>query len=301
MADRPSRSNFSPQESGGSSRVAVYNPGMNSYARMERILRWLDEHATSQPTLAEMAAVAGLGESHFHHEFVRWSGVTPEDFVQCLTLADAKERLVRGEAVLETSTEVGLSGPGRLHDLCVSLEAATPGEIKSGGAGLTIHWGLAESPFGPCLLGETDRGICWLSFLEEEMVPADLESEWPRATWVRDDQLAAGRLHALFQGSPEPATLRAWVRGSAFQIQVWRALLEIPNGALSTYGRLATKIGRPGAARAVGTAVGSNPVAFLIPCHRVIRETGAISGYRWGVGRKRALLAWEGAGGDGKE
>jgi AraC family transcriptional regulator of adaptative response/methylated-DNA-[protein]-cysteine methyltransferase len=270
---------------------------MNSYARMENILRWLDEHATSQPTLAEMAAVAGLGESHFHHEFVRWTGVTPKDFVQCLTLADAKERLLRGEAVLETSTEVGLSGPGRLHDLCVSLEAATPGEIKSGGAGLTIRWGIAESPFGPCLLAETTRGICRLSFLEEEINDDEVVADWPRAEWIRDDPHTAHRLGSLFQTSPEPSTLRAWVRGSAFQMRVWRALLEIPNGALSTYGRLATAIGSPGAARAVGTAVGSNPVAFLIPCHRVIRETGAISGYRWGVGRKRALLAWEGARG----
>lgn len=274
---------------------------MNSYARMERILRWLDAHATSQPTLAEMAAVAGLGESHFHHEFVRWTGVTPKDFVQCLTLADAKERLARGEAVLEASTEVGLSGPGRLHDLCVSLEAATPGEIKSGGAGITIHWGIAESPFGPCLLGETARGICLLSFLEEETAPSDLESEWPRAIWIRDDERAARRVDALFRLTPDAAPLRAWLRGSAFQVRVWRALLEIPPGALSTYGRLAAAIGNPGAARAVGSAVGSNPVAFLIPCHRVIRETGAISGYRWGVGRKRALLAWEGTRNDGKE
>lgn len=274
---------------------------MNSYARMERILRWLDSHATSQPTLAEMAAVAGLGESHFHHEFVRWTGVTPKDFVQCLTLADAKERLARGEAVLEASTEVGLSGPGRLHDLCVSLEAATPGEIKSGGAGITIHWGIAESPFGPCLLGETARGICLLSFLEEETAPSDLESSWPHAIWIRDDERATRRVDALFRLTPDAAPLRAWVRGSAFQIRVWRALLEIPPGALSTYGRLAAAIGKPGAARAVGTAVGSNPVAFLIPCHRVIRETGAISGYRWGVGRKRALLAWEGSRNDGKE
>lgn len=268
---------------------------MNSYARMERILRWLDAHATSQPTLAEMAAVAGLGESHFHHDFVRWTGVTPKDFVQCLTLADAKERLARGETVLETSTEVGLSGPGRLHDLCVSLEAATPGEIKSGGAGLTIHWGIAESVFGPCLLAETTRGICRLSFLEEEISANEVVADWPRAEWIRDDELASRRVEALFRRNSDAAPLRAWVRGSAFQTRVWRALLEIPNGALSTYGRLATAIGRPGAARAVGTAVGSNPIAFLIPCHRVIRETGAISGYRWGVGRKRALLAWEGS------
>lgn len=268
---------------------------MNSYARMERIIRWLDAHATLPPTLAEMAAAAGLGESRFHYEFVRWTGVTPEDFVRCLTLADAKERLARGAAVLEASANVGLSGTGRLHDLCISLEAATPGEIKSGGAGLTIHWGLADSPFGPCLLGESPRGICLLSILEKKGVPADLQSSWPHAAWIRDDALAARRLDALFQRAPEPDTLRAWVRGSAFQVRVWRALLEIPSGALSTYGHLAAAIGRPGAARAVGTAVGSNPIAFLIPCHRVIRETGAISGYRWGVGRKRALLAWEGS------
>ncbi len=210
-----------------------------------------------------------------------------------------KERLARGASVFDAATEAGLSGPGRLHDLCVSLEAATPGEVKSGGEGMAIRWGVAGSSFGRCALGESERGICLLSFLdEEEIAPAAVRATWPRAEWTRDDGFAAERIGSLFaphEAREDAAPLRAWVRGSAFQLRVWRALLAIPPGALSTYGRLAKVIGRPGAARAVGTAVGANPVAFLIPCHRVIRETGAISGYRWGVGRKRMLLAWEGA------
>lgn len=275
----------------------AYLRAMNSHARMERILRWLGENAAAQPSLSELAALAGLGESHFHHEFVRWTGVTPKDFVQCLTLSDARERLARGVTVTDTAAEVGLSGSGRLHDLCVSLEAATPGEIRSGGAGLTIRWGEADSPFGHCRIGETARGICLLEFLGEGGEdPAGSFRQFPRAEWIQDDPWAAERIRSVFSEPapvPDGAPLRAWVRGSEFQVKVWRALLSIPPGALTTYGQLAERIGKPGAARAVGTAVGSNPVAVLIPCHRVIRETGAISGYRWGVGRKRALLAWE--------
>lgn len=269
---------------------------MSSYARMERILRWLGENATSQPSLAELAELAGLGESHFHHEFVRWTGITPKDFIAHLTLEDAKTRLLRGSSVLDAAVDSGLSGPGRLHDLCVKLEAATPGEIKSGGAGLTICWGVGATPFGPALLAESERGISRFSFLEGGEDPAAVLSIWPRADWQRDDALIGGRLSRLFlEPEKETEPLRAWVRGSDFQIQVWRALLAIPAGTLSTYGRLAQHLGKPLAARAVGTGVGANPVAWLIPCHRVIRETGAISGYRWGVGRKRALLAWEAA------
>jgi AraC family transcriptional regulator of adaptative response/methylated-DNA-[protein]-cysteine methyltransferase len=276
---------------------------MTSYARIERILRWLGENAVARPSLAEMAALAGLGESHFHHEFVRWTGVTPKDFVQCLTLADARERLVRGSTVTDAAEEVGLSGSGRLHDLCVSLEAATPGEIRGGGAGMTVRWGEGGSPFGLCRIGETARGICLLEFLGEDSAdPAGSFRRFPRACWTRDDPWAEERIGAIFAGAAPGSggvPLRAWVRGSEFQVKVWRALLEIPPGALATYGQLADSVGKSGAARAVGTAVGANPVAFLIPCHRVIRETGAISGYRWGVGRKRALLAWEKALGNG--
>lgn len=271
---------------------------MTSYARMERILLWLDEEAPRQPSLAEMAARAGLSESHFHHEFVRWTGVTPKDFVQCLTLSDARERLARGESVFDASRNAGLSGPGRLHDLCVTLEAATPGELKSGGTGLSILWGTAATPFGLCLYGESPRGICLLSFLdsEKEVEEEAWRQSWPRAEWRRDDEAVSRRLHSLFAPAPEAkAPLRAWVCGSAFQVRVWRALLHIPPGAVTSYGRLAKALASPGAARAVGSAVGANPVAYLIPCHRVIRETGALSGYRWGLGRKRALLAWEAA------
>jgi len=278
-------------------RTLGYLTEMNSHARMERILRWLGENAAAQPSLSELAALAGLGESHFHHEFVRWTGITPKDFVQCLTLSDARERLARGGTVTDTVVEVGLSGSGRLHDLCVSLEAATPGEIRSGGAGLTIRWGEADSPFGLCRIGETPRGICLLEFLGEGgEEPAGSFRRFPGAEWIRDDPWAAERIRSVFTDPgavPGGAPLRAWVRGSEFQVKVWRALLAIPPGALTTYGQLAETIGQAGAARAVGTAVGSNPIAVLIPCHRVIRETGAISGYRWGVGRKRALLAWE--------
>jgi len=268
---------------------------MTSYARMARILRWLDEHASSQPTLAEMASLAGLGESHFHREFVRWTGVTPKDFVQCLTLADARERLARGDSVFDAATGSGLSGPGRLHDLCVSLVAATPGELKAAGEGMEIRWGLAESPFGLCLAGWSGRGICRFEFVESEPTAMEVVSLWPKATWIRDDGMAKCLLGPVFSKDAAGGTgaLRAWVKGTDFQLRVWRALLSIPEGSLATYGAIARTIGKDGAARAVGAAVGANPVALLIPCHRVIRETGAISGYRWGVGRKRALLAWE--------
>ncbi|NLT71009.1 MAG: methylated-DNA--[protein]-cysteine S-methyltransferase [Verrucomicrobiaceae bacterium] len=271
---------------------------MSGYERMERIIRWLDEHHAEQPSLGELAALVGLSEFHFHREFVRWTGITPKDFLQCLTLRHARERLAAGDAVLDAALAAGLSGPGRLHDLCVTLEAATPGEVKRGGAGLRIVWGMALSPFGPALLGETERGICRLDFCENDSSFGKLRAAWPRADFVRDDELAKERIEAIFrqgEAAAAPRNLRALVRGTPFQLRVWRALLEIPVGSLTTYRRLAERIGHPGAARAVGTAVGANSLACLIPCHRVIRETGALSGYRWGVGRKRSLIAWEGA------
>lgn len=271
---------------------------MSGYKRMDRIIRWLDKHHAEQPSLGELAALADLSEFHFHREFVRWTGVTPKDFVQCLTLQHARERLGAGATVLDAALDAGLSGPGRLHDLCVTLEAVTPGEVKSGGAGLEIVWGMAETPFGLSLLGETERGICHLDFCENELSFREIQAAWPNANFFRNDQIAAERIEAIFRPRTSHAGtrgLRATIRGTPFQIRVWRALLEIPVGALTTYSRLADRIGKPGAARAVGTAVGANALACLIPCHRVIRETGVISGYRWGVGRKRSLIAWEGA------
>lgn len=272
---------------------------MSGYERMRQIIEWLDRNYREQPSLSDLAAIAGLSESQFHREFVRWTGITPKDFVQCLTLNHAKDTLSRGLPVLEASLDAGLSGPGRLHDLCVTLEAASPGEIKSGGEGLEISWGVAASPFGVCQVGETPRGLCHLSFLDEGTAPENIAEEWPRARLRRDDGRVAALVNGLFgpaRTEREGGTLRAWVKGTAFQLKVWRALLAIPAGSISTYHRIATAIGKPAASRAVGKAIGSNCLAVLIPCHRVIRETGALSGYRWGGGRKRALLAWEGAG-----
>ncbi len=272
---------------------------MNDYERIARVIRFLDERQLEQPALAELAQRAGLSQFHFHRLFTTWAGVTPKDFLQCLTLARAKELLRAGESILEVALESGLSGPGRLHDLCVTLEAASPGELKSGGVGWTISFGVADSPFGKCLLAEGARGICHLMFFEsenEKIHLAELKKDWPNAKWQRNDflatQLAKKIFTRTFDSNSKPA-LRAFVRGTPFQVRVWKALLQVPPGALSSYGRLANSIGKPAAARAVGTAVAQNPLAYLIPCHRVIRETGVIGNYHWGPIRKRAMIAWE--------
>jgi AraC family transcriptional regulator of adaptative response/methylated-DNA-[protein]-cysteine methyltransferase len=272
---------------------------MNDYQRIAAVIRYLDRHHTEQPDLATLAAVAGLSPFHFHRLFAAWAGITPKDFLQCLTLTHAKELLRRGEKVLETALRVGLSGPGRLHDLCVSLAAASPGELKTGGQGWTVTYGFAESPFGLCLLGENPRGLCRLSFVEEiddETAQAWLRKDWPQARLHRNDAAAAGLARRIFSPPSENQAappLRAFIRGTPFQVQVWQALLQIRPGTLTSYGRLAAALGQPAAARAVGTAVGRNPLAYLIPCHRVIRETGALGGYHWGLERKRAMLVWE--------
>jgi len=274
---------------------------MNDYQRIALVIRYLDEGHTAQPDLATLAGRVGLSPSHFHRLFTAWAGVTPKDFLQCLTVAHAKALLREGESVLDAALIAGLSGPGRLHDLCVSLEAASPGEWKSGGEGWTIVVGLADSPFGRCLIGESPRGICHLSFVETHdgaMELAALAADWPRARLHRDDRAAArlaGRVFERDDRADARPSLRAFVRGTAFQVRVWRALLALPPGTLVSYGALAASLGRPAAARAVGTAVGRNPLAYLIPCHRVIRETGVIGDYRWGRTRKRAMVAWEGA------
>ena len=273
---------------------------MSGYEQMGRIIRHLDQQFLEQPSLEELAEIAGLSPAHFHRKFVSWVGITPKDFLQCLTLEHARELLNRGESVLDAAIDSGLSGPGRLHDLCVTLEAASPGEIKSGGAGLPLNWGSAPTLFGTCLVAESPRGICHLSF--HDAPPFDGESivrsQWPSAQLKHDDAVATNTTARIFPSSPaqpDQSPFRLWVRGTEFQIRVWRALLNIPRGNLSTYRRIAESIGQPMASRAVGTAIASNHIAVLIPCHRVIRETGVISGYRWGVGRKRAFVAWESA------
>lgn len=270
---------------------------MNDFDRIATVIRYLDEKHSEQPSLNELAAAVDLSEFYFHRLFQRWAGVTPKDFLQSLTVEHAKRRLRESASVLDAALESGLSGPGRLHDLLVTIEAASPGEFKSGGRGMKIEWGYAESPFGMCSIGWNARGICHLAFRESEgstTAPAELRENWSHAELRQNDRKARLLAKTIFnRESKSNAPLKAFVRATPFQLKVWRALLRIPEGCVASYGGIADAIGDPKSARAVGTACGSNCIAYLIPCHRVIRETGIVRGYRWGDTRKRALLAWE--------
>lgn len=271
--------------------------------RFTRAIRYLVEHRESQPALADAARVAGLSPHYFDRRFKAWAGVTPKQFLQFLTLEHAKALLADARSVLETSFEVGLSGPGRLHDLFVSVDAVTPGEYKQHGEGVEIAWDEVPTPFGDALVAVTDRGVCWLSFHEAgglDGAVETLEQAWSRAAVRRRPGCVAPvarrlrrQLGATLDHADGP--LRLHLRGTNFQLQVWQALMAIPSGTAVSYGDLARSLGRPRGARAVANAVAANPVAVLIPCHRVIRSTGELAGYRWGRGRKRALLAWESA------
>ena len=266
------------------------------YPMVAAAIRYLVAHYDEQPSLEEVAAIAGLHPHHFQRIFKRWAGISPKRFAQYLTVEHAKDLLAADESVLGAALDVGLSGPGRLHDLFVACEAMTPGEYKAQGRDLVIRYGVHDSPFGKVAIGLTDRGICWLGFADDTADPASaLAAEWGEATLVRDDAAVARIASQLFdggQGSGKdlPPLL---LRGTNFQVKVWQALLRIPPGHVASYQQVADAIGNPAAVRAVGSAVGNNPVAVIIPCHRVIRKSGAINDYRWGEPRKRALLAWE--------
>ncbi|WP_298273511.1 methylated-DNA--[protein]-cysteine S-methyltransferase [Geobacter sp.] len=268
------------------------------YARIEEAIRFLEANFRRQPSLEEVAAHVGLSPFHFQRCFRRWAGVTPKQFLQYLTAGYAKELLRQSHSVLDTSLDCGLSGPGRLHDLFVTLEALTPGEYKALGAGLAIRCGFHPTPFGICLVAVTDRGICALRFVSDDgrkAALAELQREWPRSEF-REDRRETGEIVRRLFGAEPPLRdlpLAVLVKGTNFQIKVWEALLRIPAGVAASYGEIARLAGAPRASRAVGSAIGANPVAFLIPCHRVLRESGAIGGYRWGTARKRAILAWE--------
>ena len=272
---------------------------MNDYERIAHVLRYLDENHTDQPDLTTLAKHVGLSQHHFHRLFTSWAGITPKDFLQCLTLTHAKEMLRQGKSVLDAALDTGLSSPSRLHDLCVSLEAASPGEVKSGGEGWTITVGFADSPFGKCLVGESHRGLCHLSFVDsgdKDAALPEVKSQWPRAHLQRDDTAASKLINRIFYPTTvknSQIPLRAFVRGTPFQVRVWRALLQVQRGTLVSYGSLAAAVNQQTATRAVGSAVGQNSLAYLIPCHRVIRETGVLGDYRWGRVRKQAILAWE--------
>lgn len=266
------------------------------YLRVEKAIRFLDDNFRRQPSLGEVAAAVGISEYHFQRLFRRWAGVSPKRFLQFLTADYARALLEQRWTVLDAAYEAGLSGMGRLHDLMVSVEAATPGEVRRRGAGLEIGWGVHPSPFGECLVGVTDRGICALHFLDgREGAEAVLRERWPRARLLPAPAEAARLVDRIFRGRQEGAPLALHLQGTNFQVRVWEALLRVPAGAATTYEQVAHDAGAAAAVRAVGTAVGANPVAFLIPCHRVIRKTGAFGEYRWGAARKRALLGWEAA------
>ena len=271
---------------------------LQDYARIARAIAFLRAHADAQPDLAEVARHVGLGASRFQRLFTRWAGVSPKRFLQFLTVEDAKRRLADTRNMLDLSAAVGLSGGGRLHDLFVTLEAMSPGEARGGGAGLDIRYGLHATRFGHALIGITHRGVCALHFVDDaDAGHAQLQQAWPRANLIHDPAATADiarRIFAPLAAAPRQS-LAVLVKGSNFQIQVWRALLALPPGAVTTYGDLAAALHRPQSARAVGTAIGANPVAMLIPCHRVIRAGGEPGGYRWDITRKVALLGWEAA------
>lgn len=272
----------------------------SDYHRIEQALGYLAEHFREQPRLAEVAAQLGLSEHHFQRLFSRWAGVSPKRFLQYLTAEYARALLQSSHSVLETAFAAGLSGGGRLHDLSIALHGVTPGELQSRGVGLRIGYGIHPTPFGDCLLATTPRGICALSFHNPTEIAAalvELRQRWAGAS-IEPDPTKTGTLVAqIFPKPPEqqPAPLHLLVQGTNFQLRVWEALLRLPAGAATTYGDLAERIGAPRAARAVGSAVGQNPVAYLIPCHRVIRASGVLGEYRWGALRKQALLGWEAA------
>ena len=267
------------------------------YETVARAIIHLREHAASQPGLDELAGAVGLSPFHLQRLFAEWVGISPKRFLQFLTKEYAREQLARSTDVLETSERAGLGSASRLHDLMVSCEAMTPGEVGQAGAGLRIGFGLGPTPLGRALVAWTARGICELAFVDgpEAMAVSAIAAQWPRAHSERDDAAAGALLARVFAELPERGRLHLVLRGTNFQIRVWQALMRTQPGEQLGEGELARRIGSPGAARAVGGALAANRLAWLIPCHRVIRESGEPGRYRWGEPRKQAALGWEAA------
>jgi len=270
---------------------------ISDYDRIAQAIAFIEANARRQPTLDEVARSVYLSEFHFQRLFRRWVGISPKRFLQFLTIQHAKQRLEECRSVLDVTYDSGLSSPGRLHDLFVTLEAVTPGEYKRRGEGLRIAYGFHDTPFGRALLGATERGLCALSFVDEggEGAAIDvLRERWERADLDEDPRDTAGLARRIFapEGSDD-RPIPLLVQGTNHQVRVWEALLRVPPGALVSYEQLAAAAGKPEAVRAVASAVARNQIAYVIPCHRVIRKLGAFGGYRWGMGRKKAIVAWE--------
>jgi AraC family transcriptional regulator, regulatory protein of adaptative response / methylated-DNA-[protein]-cysteine methyltransferase len=268
------------------------------YDVIRKVIEFISKDYRDQPSLDLLAEVTGLEATALQKLFTRWAGLSPKAFLQAVTMDHARRLLDDGLPLLDAAYEVGLSGPSRLHDLFVTHEAMSPGDFKTRGGALTIRYGFHPSPFGLALIMATERGICGLAFANEdgeEAALADMTRRWPDATYVRDDAAVAGEAAIVFDPSRWSAErpLRIVLIGTDFQVRVWQSLLEVPMGKATTYGTIARKIGAPKAARAVGAAVGANPISFVVPCHRAVGATGALTGYHWGLTRKRAMLGWE--------
>ena len=269
-----------------------------TFRQIAQAIDHLTTHFRDQPSLADLAGQVNLSEFHFQRLFTEWAGVSPKKFGQYLTLEHAKQQLRHGVPLAEAAHESGLSGTGRLHDLFVTIEGVTPGQFKQAGAGLALTYSVFDSPFGGYLLGAISGKIALLHFLSDGEEPtAILTAAWPGVTLRHDSTAVQFLANQVFPvaGSSPTKPLPVLLRGSAFQLKVWEALLKIPEGRLVSYDQIANAIGQPTASRAVGTAIGSNPVGYLIPCHRVIKKTGLFGGYRWGMARKQAMLGWEAA------
>lgn len=268
------------------------------YNRIAEAIEYIKANFKSQPNLDEIAEQAHLSPFHFHRLFSDWAGTTPKKFLQYISLEYAKKLLKNQQATLfATAHETGLSGTGRLHDLFVSIEGMTPAEYKNGGNKLSINYSFAESPFGSLIVASTPKGVCHLAFNDDETNALnDLKQRYPNAAFQRKLDLLQQNALFIFQNDwSKLSEIKLHLKGTDFQLKVWETLLKIPMGQLSTYGNIAKQIGNPNASRTVGTAIGCNPVAFLIPCHRVIRSTGNVGGYMWGSTRKTAIIGWEGA------
>jgi AraC family transcriptional regulator, regulatory protein of adaptative response / methylated-DNA-[protein]-cysteine methyltransferase len=264
------------------------------YAVIGRAIEAIAARAPEQASLEDVASSVGLSPAHFQRVFSQWVGVSPKRYQQYLALDHARQLLAERHSVLDTAHASGLSGTGRLHDLFLRWEAMSPGEYARAGEGLEIAWGWFDTPFGPALAMGTDRGLCGLAFAAEtgrDAAMADLGARWPRADFVEAPDRISSWVKAAFGGGEA----RLHLIGAPFQIKVWEALMQIPSGYVTTYSDIAAAIGHPTAARAVGTAVGRNPVSWIIPCHRALRKAGGLGGYHWGLGVKRAMLAWESA------
>ena len=270
------------------------------YSRVEKAITYLEENFQDQPNLQELADHLNLSSFHFQRVFRRWAGISPKRFLQFLTLEHAKKVLDENRSVLDATYDSGLSSPGRLHDLFVTIDAITPGEYKTKGRGLEITYGIHPTPFGECLLAVTERGICGLNFINGESrqdAVAFLQQQWEGAILKESDEETKPYLEKIFAANPpdDNPSARLFLKGSNFQVKVWAALLRIPFGSVCSYGDIAAHLGQPGAARAVGNAVAANPVAYIIPCHRVIRKIGIFGDYRHGPARKKAMIGWEAA------